>query len=385
FKPIKVLKNQFQGGRTSGVSKGLLSFQFVISITLITSTLVIFNQLEYIKNKELGYQGENIITIPLSSLEAKKSFQQLKSAVNSLPEVKGIGASSQLPGDGYTSNGYFVEGTDVPYMFNALHIDPDYLETMSVNILEGRNFSELISSDSSAYLVNQALVDKMGWSQPIGKIIRRGGKHEVIGVVEDYHFATLHEAINPLVITMAPFIGFDYLSVKVEGGNLSSTLERIEQQWNSVLPEQAFVYNFLDQTLDVLYHKEEAFKSLFTFFSLLAIVIAVLGLFGLVSYSVERRTKEVGIRKVLGASVNSILYLLSREFLTLLLLATLLGWPLAYFGMDLWLNSFSYRVSFPYITLLLGSSLLFALTVLVVVSRALNSALANPVEYIKND
>ncbi|MEM1405681.1 MAG: ABC transporter permease [Bacteroidota bacterium] len=385
FKPIQIMKKKFYGGGTFKMSKGLLSFQFVISVTLVISTLVIYNQLEYIKNKELGYENENIITIPLTSLEAKRNFQALKKVINSLPEVVGVGASSQLPGKGYTSNGYFVEGSEAPFMFNALDIDPDYFKAMSLEVIKGRNFSDAIQSDSNAYIVNQALVDKMGWSKPLGKLIERNGKHEVIGVVENYHFSTLHETINPLIISLRPFVGYNYLSVKIEGNNLGEILKKLEIQWHAILPKEAFLYNFLDQTVEVIYYKEQAFKSLFVFFSILAIVIAILGLLGLVSYSVHSRTKEVGIRKILGASVTSILFLLSREFLFLLLIASLLGWPIAYFGMEFWLNSFSYRIGFPYINFIFSTALFFLLILVIVIVRSFNSANANPIEYIRND
>ncbi len=385
FRPVRILKGHFSGGGISGFNRSLLTFQFIISVALIICTLIIYRQLDFIRNKELGYQTENVIVIPLVSHDVRARFQLIKEKLGRLPGVLGSGASSQVPGRGFTSNGYLPEGVEDFMMFNVLDVDPDFLSTLSIDVLEGRNFSNEFISDSNAYLVNQSLAEKLGWSEAVGKFIGRNGKHEIIGVVEDFHFSTLHHPIAPLVLTLYPFEGYRYLSVRIAGANVRGTLAGIEEQWNQLFFHEPFTFRFLDENLNTLYLKEESFRQLFLLFSLIAIVIATLGLYGLVSLTLQQRIKEIGIRKVLGASISSIIMLLSRDFFTRLLLANLIAWPLAWFGMSNWLRTFSYHTDISWLSFISGALLLFTLTLITILVRSFRSVNASPVDYLRSE
>ena len=387
FRPARVLKGHFPGGGISTFNKSLLTFQFIISIVLIICTFIIYHQLDFIRNKDLGYKAENVIVVPLVNEMAKAKFQLVKNEFNRLPGVLRTTASSQIPGDGFTSNGYLPQGADDYMMFNALDIDPDFLKTLSIDVIEGRNFSPGNASDSNAYLVNRALAEKMGWPEAVGKYIERNGRHEVIGVIEDFHFSTLHHPINPLILTLQSYKGdnYNYLSLRLSGENLEHTLAQVKQQWEKLFYNEPFNFSFLDQSFNNLYFKEQSFKQLFLFFSILAIIIAGLGLYGLVALAVQHRVKEIGIRKVLGATISQIILLLSKDFLVRFLLANLVGWPLAYFGMSQWLQTFNYRADISPLSFAAGALLLLALVVATILARSLRSVNANPVDHLRSE
>ena len=387
FRPARVLKGSFTGGGISAFNKSLLTFQFIVSVVLIICTLVIYNQLDFIRNKDLGYESENVIVIPLVNETAKNKFQLLKDEWKRLPGVIHAAASSQVPGDGLAANGYLPQDASDYMMFNVLDVDPDFFNTLSIKVVEGRNFSPGSASDSNAYLVNQALVNKMGWTEPIGKYIERNGRHPVIGVVEDFHFSTLHHAINPLIVSLQSYTwsNYDYLSLRLAGEDLEHTLAQVEQQWEKLFYNEPFNFRFLDQSFNNLYFKEKSFKQLFLFFSLIAITIAGLGLYGLVALSVQHRVKEIGIRKVLGATVLQVISLLSKDFLSRLLFANLVGWPLAYLGMNKWLATFNYRVDISFLSFAAGALFLLVLVIATILARSLRSVKANPVDYLRNE
>ena len=387
FRPARVLKGHFTGGGISAFNRSLLTFQFIVSVVLIICTFIIYNQLDFIRNKDLGYRSENVIVIPLVNESAKAKFQLLKDEFKRLPGVIHATASSQVPGNGFTRNGYLPQDASDYMMFNALDIDPDFLSTLSIQVIEGRNFSPGSASDSNAYLINQALVEKMGWTEPVGKYIDREGRHPVIGVVEDFHFATLHHPIHPLILTLQSYEGanYDHLLLGLEGKDLEHSLAQVKQHWEKLFYNEPFTFRFLDQSFNNLYFKEKSFKQLFLFFSILAIIIAGLGLYGLVALAVQHRVKEIGIRKVLGATISQIILLLSKDFLVRFLLANLVGWPLAYFGMAQWLQTFNYRADISPLSFAAGALLLLALVVATILARSLRSVNANPVDYLRSE
>jgi putative ABC transport system permease protein len=362
----------------------LVVLQFSISITLIASTWIIYNQLQYMQNRGLGYAKENVLILKLNSKQASKNLNTLKTELSNLPEVIQAGASSALPGDGFTSNGYTPDGKELPIMINVVDIDDSYLETMDIAIMSGKSFKKGSKPDKMSYLVNETLVKEMGWDDPIGKFIDRDGRHEVIGVVKDFNFASLRQKIKPLIITNAPWQDkYNYLSVRVSASNLPLAIEKIEKTWQEVNTNDPFEFNFLDQEFSDIYYQEQRQAKLLFIFSSLAILIGGMGLFGLVSYSLKQKTKEIGVRKVLGASAMNLVAMISMKYIASIIIASFMAIPLAYFMMRNWLENFYYQIDIEPIVFILA--VLFSLLVALVIIN-IHSAIAirrNPTDSLK--
>jgi len=362
----------------------LITLQFAVSIALIVCAVIVASQLSYLKDQKLGFNRENIVVLPMIGDAARSKVDLLKEEIVRLPGVLGASASSDVPISGFTSNGYFPEGHNAVMMIHVLDVDDDFLKTFKIEMAHGRAFSPDFASDKSAYLINQTLARTLGWQNPIGKTIRRDGVHTVIGVVKDFNFATLHSPILPLIITRRPEVGqFSNLSVKLNGATTASTMSAIQAVWQRIVPSTPFSYWFLDEAFDHLYRAEKRFETLFLAFSGLAIWIALMGLLSLASFATEERTKEIGVRKVFGASVASITGLLSRDFLRWVVLANLLAWPAAYYFMSLWLRDFAYRIDITVWPFLVGGLLALLLGWLSVGYRTVKAAVANPTQALR--
>lgn len=362
----------------------LIIAQFSISVGLIITTLVISNQLSYIKNKKLGYNKDNILVLSLENESAQLQTELIKQRLKSIPGIIDISATSQVPSDGFTSNGYVLENSSTSVLINVVDVDDDFLDTYNIKLTEGRNFSKEFSTDREAIMVNEALVKSFGWNEPLNRKVSRNGEHKVIGVVKNFNFASLHKEIAPLIITNKPWGDkFDYLSLKVNTTDYSSLISEIETEWKSINPNWPFEYNFLDEKIDRVYKSEQNFMELFFYFSSLAIIIAALGLFSLSSLSTEQRTKEIGIRKVLGASVAGITNLLTKKYLILVAVANLIAWPAAYYLSSKWLEDFAYRIDLTPVPFLIAAVIAFLITILSVGYRTLKAASMNPVNSIK--
>ena len=384
FQPLKVIKGIFTSGSgKSGLRNTLVIFQFIISIVLIICTGTIYNQLNYIRNKEPGFDKENIVILPLVSDETRGNNEIIKTAFKSIPDIIEVSASSDYPGHGFTRNGYLPEGFEEPIMIHVVDVDYDFIKTVGLEILKGRSFSREFSSDPKAYLINETCAKHLGWGEPIAKIISRGGDHQVIGLVKDFHFASLYHKIEPLIFTMKPYMGYSYLSVRINSGNINTTLNQLKKQWEKVVPGEAFDYIFLDESFNRVYRAEQQFGKILLYFAILTIIIACLGLFGLASFSTERRTKEIGIRKVMGSSVSGVVILLSREFTRWVLIANIVAWPVAYYGIKKWLQNFEYRIDFPVWIFFATALLVFLIAIFTVSYQAVKAARANPVDALK--
>ncbi len=384
FQPLKVLKGiSSRGNSRSYFRNGLVVFQFFITSILIISTLVIYRQLRYVDSIKPGYDKEGVIVLPLNSSTLMQNLKILKQDILNIPGIINAGASSDVPGYDFTRNGYIVEEKTEAELFNVIDIDADYLETMKIKLLEGRNFDPGMNSDSMAYLVNEKFVKEAGWDDALGKTISRGGKHKIIGVVADFNFASMHKEIAPLILTMVPWKAFNYLSLRINTRDLNSLLPKIESAWKSADSSIPFDFFFLDARLRQAYQTEQNFGKMFRYFGIIAIVIACLGLLGLSSFITEQRRKEVGIRKVLGASSIRIMTSYTGNFLILVLIANIIAWPLAWYVMNVWLERFAYRINIGIFVLLsafLISSLITVITIGIQVYRAAN---ANPVKALK--
>ena len=384
FNPIKVIKgNLLSANKGKGFRNVLVVFQFMMSTILIIATLVVYRQLNFINNKPLGYQKENVLVLDLKGEDSKAGYEILKNELKALPFVKSAGASSDIPVWGFTSNGYTPEGLDKPMMFHALDIDDDFLETLDIKVVTGRNFAVESRSDESTFLINQKLADNLGWTDPVGKTIFRDGAHKIIGVVGDFHFAPLHQQIEPLLITCKPFSGFNFLSVKINTTDYPKAISEIEKTWAKLFPAEPFIYNFLDQSLKRSYNEEQRFGKLFSYIAGLAILISCLGLFGLASYLTQQRRKEIGIRKTFGASTTLIIWWLTKDFTKLVLIGNIVGWPMAWFAMQRWLDNFAYKAPVGWWIFVVTLLLSLMIAIFTVAWQSFKAARENPVEALK--
>ncbi|MEX0647316.1 MAG: ABC transporter permease [Balneolaceae bacterium] len=391
FSAVKTLKGTLQSPhRLSGETfarKGLVVFQFTLSIILIISTILIYSQVQYVQNKNLGYQKENLITFSLEG-DRDSWWENFRQQALGQPGVKDVSrARSSFLDRG--SNTYMVEwpgkAPDSSPLFEWVRVDYDLIETLGFEMAEGRSFSRNFEADTARVIVNQAAVNSMGMDEPIGRMIQINGvEREVIGVVEDFHYQDLRNEVEPLLMVLSPpdaSIGF----VRVETDDISQTLSRLEQVHAQVNPGFPFGYTFMDESYESLYRSEMRVGELSKYFALFAIFISCLGLLGLSAFTAEQRRKEIGIRKVLGAPVGKLVTMLSKDFTRLVLLAIVVATPVSWWMMNRWLNDYAYRIEigiWPYL-LAGGGALLIAW--LTVSWQSVRVALMNPVESLRNE
>ena len=389
FKPVDTLKGFSRGGIKGGKMRStLVVFQFAISIILIVGTLIVNDQLEYVQNKPLGFDKEQVLVIPRIS-EVGSQIESFKRQLLKNSNIVSASVSSSLPGVDNFNSWLFSEvgsSTDDSRVMNQFFADVDYLSTMNINIIEGRLPSRDIPADTNAIVLNAIAVMDFGWDDPIGKQMEMTlptAKYTatVIGVSENYNYKSLHQEIQPLVMALRyrPV----YLSVRIGNSNVRSTIDYINDQWDEFTNGKPFEYSFLDENFNRLYQSEELTGRLFSIFSIIAIFIASLGLFGLASFTAQQRTKEIGVRKVLGATVASVVVLLSKDFLKLVAISTLIAWPTAYYIMSLWLQDFAYKVEIGIGTLVSASIFALLIAILTVSYQALKAAMSNPVDSLK--
>ena len=381
----RTLKGVFQSGwHKRRFRSALVIFQFTAAVILMICTLVIQNQIRYMKKKHLGFNKENIIVLPLTTDELQSRSAILKEELSYLPDVIVVARSSQIPYRGFTRNGYFPEGYESPYYFHVVDVDETFLETYDIALAAGRNFSHERSTDEHAYLINATLAKTLSWDNPLRKIIRRNGDHAVIGVVKDFHYSTLHERIEPLILTNRPWDDkYNYVSIRVRSADVAETIASVQQTFTNMFPEVPFEYWFLDEAFDMLYRSEERFQLILFCFTSLALIIALLGLLSLASLSIEQRTKEIGVRKVLGATVEDLIVSLSRGFMKLVFISIVIASPIAWFIVNTWLQHFSYRTEVTPWTFVVVGLVALGIALLAVSYRSLRAALANPVESLR--
>jgi len=384
FQPSRILKGDNAGSKGNTRTRNILVLlQFFISTLLIISTLVIYFQIGYMKNKDVGYDKENMIIIPMIDEETRDRYGVIKTELSTLAEVLSISASSDYPGHSFTSNGYLPEGFEEYLMINVLDMDFDFLETYGLEIVAGRGFSEAFPADKNDYLINEKLAERLGWDDPVGKTIFRGSDHTVIGVVENFNYASLHEEIKPLIFTMTPYMGYRYLSLSLSKSDLQKSIQGIRSIWEKQVPGSDFNYFFLDDEFDRVYRSELQFRETLIYFTILAILIACMGLFGLASFTTGQRTKEIGIRKVMGASGGRIMGSFALHFAKWVFLANLIAWPVAYIIMKKWLRNFNYRIDFPIWILIITAAGISLIAILTISFHALKVANTQPAKTLK--
>ncbi len=379
FRPVDIVKGSLRKGK-AGIffRRSLVFFQFVLTISLIIGTIVITRQLDLIRNQKLGYDKENVVCINLNN---SNNVELLKSELRKNSQVINVSAVSNLPSSLGPSFAPEWEGKQPNQMIlvNILNADQDFASTMNIEMNEGRFFSRDFSSDSlDARVINQTTADLLGWQSPVGKTFADG---KVIGVIKDYHFGSLHSEVRPLCVFLKN--KFNYLLVRVRPGDVSNTIASLEESWSKILPTTPFEYGFLDDNINRLYKEDIRLGKLINTFAVLILFVACLGLFGLASFSAEQRTKEIGIRKVLGASVHEIIFLLSREFTKLVILANIISWPVAYFLANEWLKDFAVKIDVGIWIFLPSGLLAFIVAVLTVGYQAVKTALSNPAKSLR--
>lgn len=388
FKPASVLKGRFATG-TRGVflRKGLVVTQFAISIALIIGTIIVSLQMHYMHNKDLGFSKNQMLVIDTHGDPAKNA---LKEAIAALPKVNSVSMASGVPG-GETNGAYSEivnkQGDMQVANLDLYDVDYDYLKQYDIKVVAGRGFSRDFGTDTTnAMMINEAAAKLFGYAKPeeaVGRGFRQWGRQGVIiGVVKDFHFRSLQENIKPLTMRIEPQ-DCDMISVNVAPGDLSGTLAAIERKWRTLMPDRPFSYFFLDEFFDRQYRTEERFGKLFFNFALLAIIISCLGLLGLASYSAIQRTREIGIRKVMGASVADIVNLLSRDFLKLVLISFIIATPVAWYFMHKWLQVFAYRISIGWWVFAVAGIIALIIAIGTISYQALKAALADPVKSMR--
>jgi putative ABC transport system permease protein len=390
FKPVVVLKGRFStGARGILLRKGLVITQFTISIALIIGTIVVYRQMSFMRNRELGFSKDQMIVVNTNNDDGKDAFKQ---SLQGLPMVKSVSMSGSVPGSGNPgaySEIENIKGETQIANLDLYFVDFDYLNHYKIKLLAGRGFSRDFMTDTTqAMVMNEAAIKMFGYTKPeqaIGKKFKQWGREgKIIGVIKDFHFRGLQTPIKPLSMRMEPR-NVSLVSVNVTGKDIKGTLKAIEDKWKAAIPNKPFNYYFLDEQFDKQYRAEERFGKLFFNFAVLAIFISCLGLLGLASYSTMQRTKEIGIRKVMGASVSNILNLLSRDFLVLVIISFFVAAPAAWYFMHEWLKDFAYRTDIAWWVFAASGILAVIIAISTISFMAVKAAMANPVKSLRTE
>ncbi|HVT86285.1 MAG TPA: ABC transporter permease [Chitinophagaceae bacterium] len=396
FQPVKTLKGLFRiGGRNISFRKVLVVTQFSISIILIIATAIVFQQLHYVQTKSLGFDKEKILTLAYTN-EVSKKYDAFRTDLLQNAAFKNITRSSRIPTgrllddmNAYTINGDSLQqvSTDIKYVT----VDPDFTSTFNIPMKAGRFYSRNYGTDTSGFVINESAAGILGWKNPsdaIGKALKYGDtKGNIIGVLKDFHFESMHQSILPMIFLLLPPSQnyFNNVSVKIAGNDIPAALSYMETTWKRFFPGTPFDYTFLDQNFDKLYASEQRQGTLFTIFACIAIFIACLGLFGLSAFSISQRIKEIGVRKVLGANVSGIVTLLSKDFLKLVIIATIMAFPVAYYAMNNWLKDFAYRIHIQWWVFIIAGILAALIAFITVSFQAIKAAVANPVKSLRTE
>jgi len=389
FKPVKVLKGSLtiQSGAVF-FRKGLVVFQFVLSVVLIISTIIITRQVNYLENQNLGYDRENLVFIPLEGNLAGK-YNTFKTELMKMDGIQEVTRTTDVPTNIQNSTGVVDwDGKDpnVDIQFTQASVGYDFVRTLKLKILEGRDFSQDYSSDSTGYLVNEAALKRIGYTSPIGKRLTFWGKKgTIIGVLKDYHIASLQEAIVPLILRLGEKSDYGNALVRTKPGQTKQALASLELLCKQLNPSYQFSYYFSDEEYQKLYDNEQVISKLSNVFASLAIIISCLGLLGLAMFTAEQRVKEIGIRKVLGAGLGSLFSLLSTEFLILVGIALLIASPLAWYGMNKWLQNYAYHTKVEWWIFVLAAIVSLLITLATISFQTIKAALVNPVKSLRSE
>jgi putative ABC transport system permease protein len=387
--PIRVLKGSLKFNWGAGFFRqGLVVFQFSLSIILIVSMIVIYRQLNYIQTKNLGFDRTNLLYVPLEG-ELSQKYALFKERASRLPGILSVSKIRQAPTTLYTHSGeikWIGKDPNLVASFVITDVGYDFAKTMSLKFAEGRDFSENFGTDSTAFILNETAVKKIGYKQPIGKALW-WGNHEgqIIGVLKDFHFASMHQAIEPLIIRLHESRQSGTMLVRLQAGKTKEGLADLQRLCAEINPNFPFTYQFSDEEFTKLYKSEQTVSKLSNYFAFMAIFISCLGLFGLATFSAEQRTKEIGVRKVLGASIPNIISLLSTNFLKPVAIAMIISFPISWFAMDRWLSDYSYKITVGWPVFAIAGLMTVGIALLTVSYQSIAAALMNPVKSLRTE
>ncbi len=389
FQPAMIIKGSVSRiPKQISFRKWLVIFQFCLSTVLLISTIVISNQLDYMQNKKLGFDVDHQVYLPIRG-DLRNKYEVFKQELLKFPRIKNVTSVSELPSYISRCSDYIDwEGKNSRdlLLMKILNVDYSGLETLKLEMVKGRYFSKSYSTDmTQGYILNETAVKAMGMKSPIGKqfsLYNREGR--IIGIVKDFHSSSFHKKIEPLILRMVP-TGINFIIVKIKPEKLADTLKYLQISWERLNTGYPLEYHFLDNNIENFYKSEKNIATIFKYFTFLAIFIACLGLFGLASFLAEQRTKEIGVRKVLGATVSNIILLLSKEFTKWVITANIIAWPVAYIVMGKWLQNFAYRKDIAINAFIISGLLALVIALLTVSYQAIKAALANPVEALRNE
>ncbi|MDR3693664.1 ABC transporter permease [Mucilaginibacter sp.] len=392
FIPVKVLKGILKVNTgTFSFRKILVVLQFSISIVLIVATIVVFKQLQYIQDKDLGFNKDHVLTMRNTN-SLGKQFEALRADLLKNPGIKEISRSSRIPSGRLLDdqNASVLEGGTLQPLkvdLKQIVVDDGFIPTYGIQMASGRNFSKNIKTDSNKFIINETTVQILGWKTPenaLNKEIKYGNVvGNVIGVMKDFHFESLHQPIIPMIFLFDQ--NANWLSIKIDGRNVQSSIVAIQSTWQKYMPNAPFDFSFLDKHFDQLYHSEQQQGTLFTIFACIAIFIACLGLFGLSAFTITQRVKEIGVRKVLGASVPQIVAALSKDFLKLVLIAAFFAIPVALYAMNKWLGGFASRIDVSWWILAAAGVIALVIAFATISFQSIKAALANPVKSLRSE
>ncbi|NEM98463.1 ABC transporter permease [Pontibacter burrus] len=404
FKPVKVLKSavvvQSRAGRIQWLRHGLIVLQFSLSVFLIICASIVYKQVSYLHNKDLGFNREQIMFFQMRGDNMFQNYETFKNELKKTPGVKNVSVGYGFPGDATAGDGIIVpkNGERVHHSVTQLMVDYDYMQTLDVKLVAGRAFSKDYKTDADqAFMLNETAVKELGYGtaeNALGKTLQwnvwndanpdslKTGK--IIGVVKDFHYKSLYDRVEPTVMQIFPGAYFK-VAVKIDGTNVANTISEVKEIWSKFSPDYPLEYIFMDENFDKMYKSEDKLKTLLWIFTGLAIFVACMGLFGLAAYAAERRKKEIGIRKVLGAENHTIVALLSKEFLVLVLVATLIAFPLAWYAMRAWLDDFAYRTDLDWWIFIAAGVVAASVAFITISYQALKAAKANPISNLRFD
>jgi putative ABC transport system permease protein len=391
FNPYEVLKGSVKNSMRNGrLRRVLVVFQFAVSILLIVGTMIMYRQIKYMLNKDVGFKKEQLIVINRAEALGKK-MKSFKETVKSIPGVVNISSSTAIPGRTNNNNGYMMEGRkDETFLMTTSWVDYNFLETYGMTLDSGRFFNESFTSDKDACIINESArkdfkitdIEKTRFLEP-----RDSGKINylpVIGVVKNFNYESLRNPIGPYILKFQnDYMLWGYITVRLSGQNYSKTINAIEEKWKEFVSNNPLQYYFLDADFELMYKQEKQNAQMAVIFSILAIFIAALGLFGLTSFTVEQRTKEIGVRKAMGSSVTGIYIVISREVVILVSVSALIAWPLVYYWAGKWLQNFYYKINLGFFTLIVGLAIALGIAILTISYRILRAARVNPAQSLK--
>ena len=396
FKPISVLKGKLLNNFSAvAIRKGLVVFQFTISICLVLGAFVIMRQLHYMDNQELGFDKSQKIIVPLQSNNAIKNYAPFKNELLKIPGVKSVTSGSSYPGIPNVADMlFYAEGKTIHDVIDVhlMTIENDYFETLGFSLVAGRGFSKEFTADSGSIILNEVALKEFGYDArtAIGKKINydfQGAHNEkrIVGVVKNFNFESLYNSIKPFGFVTDLGNKYSFVIANVTTKNYATLLKDAERSWSKINPDAPFVYSFLDKDFQQNYEKDQRASGIVGYFTFIAILVACLGLFGLSAFSAEQRTREIGIRKVLGASVVNVAALLSRDFIKLVLIAIIIASPLAWYGMNKWLESFAYKITISWWMFLIAGIVALLIALVTVSFQAIKAAVANPVKSLRTE